>query len=115
MQAKIYHNPRCSKSRATLALLTERGIETEVIEYLQQPPTAADIRSLLQKLGVKAAAIVRTGESAFRDSGLSADSPEAELIALMAREPIVIERPIVIVGDRACLGRPPENVLDLIA
>jgi arsenate reductase len=115
MQAKIYHNPRCSKSRATLALLTERGIDTEVVEYLQQPPSAADIRSLLQKLGLKAAEIVRAGESAFRDSGLSADSPDADLIALMAREPVVIERPIVIVGDRACLGRPPENVLELIA
>jgi arsenate reductase len=64
---------------------------------------------------LKAAEIVRAGESAFRDSGLSADSPDADLIALMAREPVVIERPIVIVGDRACLGRPPENVLELIA
>jgi arsenate reductase len=114
MQAKIYHNPRCSKSRATLAILTEHGIATDVVEYLRQPPTASDIRSILQKLRLHAAAIVRQGESAFLDSGLSADAPEEALIELILREPIVMERPIVIVGDRACLGRPPENVLELI-
>jgi len=115
MKAKIYHNPRCSKSRATLALLEQRGIDTEVVEYLQQPPTASEIRSLLQRLGMNATQILRQGESAFRESGLSADSPEAELIALMAREPIVIERPIVVAGDAARIGRPPENVLELFA
>jgi len=115
MKAKIYHNPRCSKSRATLDLLRQHGIETEVIEYLQKPPQANEIKELLDKLGLPAAGLLRTGESAFRESGLTPDSPPGELIALMARAPVVIERPIVVVGDAARIGRPPERVLELIA
>jgi arsenate reductase len=114
MKAKIYHNPRCSKSRATLALLMEHGLETEVIEYLRNPLQADEIKDLLSKLGIGAAALLRSGEAACRDSGLSAESPTDELIELMVREPIVIERPIVVIGAAARIGRPPERVLELI-
>lgn len=115
MKAKIYHNPRCSKSRAALALLEDHGIDTEVVEYLKNPPNIPEIKALLLKLGVGPAALLRTGEAAFRDSGLGLDAPDEALIELMAREPIVIERPVVVIGDAARIGRPPERVLELIA
>jgi arsenate reductase len=115
MKAKIYHNPRCSKSRATLRLLEEHGVDVEIVEYLQTPPSADDIRGLLEKLGIPAAGLLRRGEGAFKASGLGPDSPADDLIALMAEEPIVIERPIVVVGKRARIGRPPESVLELLA
>lgn len=114
MKARIYHNPRCSKSRATLALLTERGIEPEVVEYLKTPPSAAELRSLLNKLGIGPAELIRKGEQAFKDSGLDAGAGDDELIELMLRHPILIERPIVEVGAQARIGRPPERVLDLL-
>jgi arsenate reductase len=115
MDARIYHNPRCSKSRATLALLEEHGISPEVVEYLGNPPDADEIRSLLRKLGVKAADIVRTNEEAFRESGLGIDAPEDALIALIVEHPKVLQRPIVVIGEGARIGRPPEQVLDLIS
>jgi arsenate reductase (glutaredoxin) len=115
MKAKIYHNPRCSKSRATLALLEERGLNIQVIEYLKNPIEASEIKELLTMLKLDASALLRTGEAAFRDSGLRPDSAPEDLIALMAKEPIVIERPIVVVGNDARIGRPPERVLELIA
>ena len=115
MKARIYHNPRCSKSRATLALLQDRGLDVDIVEYLKQPPSAAEIRELLAKLGLEAAAIVRSGEPAFKESGLTLKSPASDLIALLAREPIVLERPIVVLGAAARIGRPPERVLELIA
>ena len=114
MTTKIYHNPRCSKSRATLALLREHNIEPEIVEYLNTRPDAEEIRTLLDLLGLPARDIVRKGESAFRESGLTPDSPEDDLIALMAAEPIVIERPIVVAGGAARIGRPPENVMELL-
>ena len=110
----IYHNPRCSKSRNTLALLEENGVEPEVILYLETPPCEADIRSLLAKLELEAAQLVRRGEDAYKASGLSRDSSDDELIAAMVQHPKLIERPIVVRGDRAVLGRPPENALELI-
>ncbi len=110
----IYHNPRCSKSRGTLALLQENGIEPEVVLYLETPPDADEIGALLAKLGKDAAGLLRRGEEAYKASGLGAGSSEAEIIAAMARHPKLIERPIVVRGDRAVLGRPPENVLELI-
>lgn len=113
MKAKIYHNPRCSKSRATMALLKERGIDIDTVEYLKTPPSADEIRELLRLLGMRAADIVRTGEQAYRDSGLSADASESDLIELMVAEPIVMQRPIVVAGDSARIGRPPEQVLEL--
>jgi arsenate reductase len=113
MQATIFHNPRCSKSRATLALLEDRGVAPTVVEYLKTPPTARELRALLDKLGLAAKDVIRTGEPEWKTSGKSLDSPERELVELMAAHPILIERPIVVVGDRARIGRPPERVLEL--
>jgi arsenate reductase len=115
VKARIYHNPRCSKSRATLALLEEQEIDIEIVDYLAKAPTADEIRHLLKLLKLEPIDLIRRGEPAFRDSGLGADSSPAELIALMAREPIVIERPIVVIGRAARIGRPPERVLELLA
>lgn len=114
MKAKIYHNPRCSKSRATLALLEERGVEVEIVDYLKTPPDAAEIRRLLACLGIEPAELLRRGESALAASGLDADSDPEALIALMVREPILIERPVVQIGQQARIGRPPERVLELL-
>jgi len=110
----IYHNPRCSKSRNTLALLESNGIEPEIVLYLETPLDARQIKGLLGKLGMSAAGLVRRGEEDYKASGLGRDSGEAEIIAAMAACPKLIERPIVVRGDRAVLGRPPENVLELI-
>ncbi len=110
----IYHNPRCSKSRATLALLEQRGVTPDVVLYLEHPLTEAQIRKLLGKLGMSAAQLVRRGEDAYRERGLGRDSGEDELIAAMAECPRLIERPVVVRGGRAILGRPPENVLELL-
>ena len=115
MKAKIYHNSRCSKSRATLALLEQRGLDPEIIDYLKHPLKVTEIEDLLSKLGLPAAELLRTGEAAFRESGLTRESAPADLIALMAKQPIVIERPIVVLGARARIGRPPERVLELFA
>ncbi len=110
----IYHNPRCSKSRATLALLEANGISPQVVLYLEDSLDEAQIRVLLDKLGITAAQLVRRGEAEYKSCGLSTDSSEQELLSAMAAHPKLIERPIVVSGDRAVLGRPPENVLDLI-
>ena len=115
MKAKIYHNPRCSKSRTTLKLLQDRGIDVTVVEYLESPLSAAEIRELIAKLGLGAADLIRSGEPAFKESGLSLTSPADDLIGLMAREPIVMQRPIIVAGGGARIGRPPEQVLELIA
>ena len=114
MNAKIYHNPRCSKSRATLALLEERGIGLDVVEYLKTPPTAEELKGLLDKLGIEARDLIRTNEQAFKDSGKDLSAPADELIDLMVRNPILIERPIVVAGNRARIGRPPESVLEIL-
>jgi arsenate reductase (glutaredoxin) len=110
----IYHNPRCSKSRNTLALLEEHGVRPTIILYLETPPTAREIAGLLRKLGLTAAQLVRRGEEDYRASGLGKDSSEDEILAALARYPKLIERPIVVRGTRAVLGRPPENVLELL-
>lgn len=110
----IYHNPRCSKSRNTLALLQERGVEPEIILYLDNAPSARQIGGLLKKLGIPASQLVRRGEADYKASGLSAKSSEQEVLDAMAQHPKLIERPIVVHGDRAVLGRPPENVLELL-
>ncbi len=117
MKAKvtIYHNPRCSKSRETLALLREHGVEPDVIEYLETPPDAAALRRLVRQLGIKAQELLRTREAEYKAAGL--DRPgvtDAQAIAAMVEHPILIERPIVVVKDRAALGRPPEAVLKLL-
>jgi arsenate reductase len=110
----IYHNPRCATSRKTLALLRQRGIEPEIVEYLKTPPDEATIRRLLKRLGLGPRALLRKKEA--KEAGL--DRPnlsDAQIIAGMARHPIAIERPIVVAGERAVLGRPPEAVLTLLA
>ncbi|QFU74901.1 arsenate reductase (glutaredoxin) [Halioglobus maricola] len=114
-QFTLYHNPRCSKSRSTLALLQEHGIEPEIVLYLETCPGEGEIRELLGKLGITAAQLVRRGEDAYRGNGLGKDSSDDDIVAAMAGHPKLIERPIVVRGDRAVLGRPPENVLDLIS
>ena len=110
----IYHNPRCSKSRNTLALLEENGVTPDVVLYLDTNPDEAEIRGLLKKLGLTAAQLVRRGEDAYKACGLGKDSSDDEIIAAMASHPKLIERPIVVRGGKAVLGRPPENALELL-
>ena len=110
----IYHNPRCSKSRNTLALLQEHGIEPDIVLYLETKPGVGEINGLLKKLGMPASHLVRRGEEAYKSCKLSPESTEEAMVAAMAEHPKLIERPIVVCGDRAVLGRPPENVLQLI-
>jgi len=109
----IWHNPRCSKSRATLKLLQERGIEPEVRLYLDNPPDAEELKAAAKALGLGPAQFIRKGEAAYKEFGLGPDSTDEELFAAMDAAPKLIERPIVFEGDRAALGRPPENVLKL--
>lgn len=111
----IWHNPRCSKSRQALALLRERGVNPAVVEYLKQPPSADDIREVLNKLGLSARDLLRKRETAAAaDAGLTPDSGDAAIIAAMAAHPILIERPVVIRGGRAVIGRPTEAVASLL-
>jgi arsenate reductase len=112
MKAKIYHNPRCSKSRATLALLRERGVEIEIIDYIATPLSKTTLRALMRKLGVPALAMVRTAEQEFRPHAQRALTDD-EVIDLLAAEPRLLQRPIVELGDAARIGRPPEHVLEL--
>ena len=116
MTITIYHNNRCSKSRETLALLQQKGIEPNIVTYLDTPPDAATLRSLLDKLGLTDARdLMRQGETEYRELNLAdpALSQDA-LIAAMVAHPKLIERPIVVNGDKAAIGRPPENVLGIL-
>lgn len=113
MTTAIWHNPRCSTSRATLALLEAQGIAPDIRLYLQDPPTEAELRAVLKALGQPARALVRQKEPAFREAGLSDQSCDDALIAAMAAQPVLIERPLVLHDGRAALGRPPEAVLAL--
>ena len=111
----IYHNPRCRKSRETLALLRDNGIEPDIVEYLKEPLSSAEIRVIMDKLGDASEQIVRVKETLFKELGLRGKSlSEAEMCDLLAANPKLLERPIVVDGSRAVLGRPPENVLSLI-
>jgi len=115
MTIRIFHNPRCSKSRATLALLQDRGVEPEITLYLETPPSAIELRSILGKLGMTASDLMRKGEQEFRELGLSDESlSEEQLIAAMAAHPKLIERPIVLANGQAAIGRPPEAVLEIL-
>jgi arsenate reductase (glutaredoxin) len=111
---EIYHNPRCTKSRATLALLHERGLAPTVIEYLQTPPTATQLRAVLRKLGIEPEALVRKGEDIFKSKYAGKSLSDAQWIEAMLQHPILIERPIVVIGEHAVIGRPPENVLAIM-
>jgi len=114
-QVTIYHNPRCSKSRQTLALLEERNIEPEIILYLETAPTTDELTELLSKLGISARELLRKGEDAYKENNLSDTSlNDATLIQAMHDFPKLIERPIVVVNDKAALGRPPEQVLEIL-
>jgi len=113
MKARIYHNPRCSKSRATLALLEQRGVELEIVDYLATPPSKATLSELLRKLGGPALAMVRTGEPEFKPHA-SRELRDDDVIELLADTPRLLQRPIVEVGDKARIGRPPEQVLELL-
>ncbi|PIQ23764.1 arsenate reductase (glutaredoxin) [bacterium (Candidatus Blackallbacteria) CG17_big_fil_post_rev_8_21_14_2_50_48_46] len=113
---QIYHNPRCSKSRETLALLQEKGAKPEIIEYLKTPPSARELDQICQKLGIEPQALIRSKEALFKELGLSLKDTRSrnEWLKILAEHPSLIERPIVVAGSKAALGRPPENVLDLI-
>ncbi|MDZ3829505.1 arsenate reductase (glutaredoxin) [Pseudomonas monsensis] len=111
----LYHNPRCSKSRGALELLEARGLTPNVVRYLETPLSAAQIKALLGKLGISARQLLRTGEDEYKmlqlaDTNLS----EAQLIAAIAEHPKLMERPILEVGDKAVIGRPPEQILELL-
>ena len=111
---RLYHNPRCSKSRGALELLLERGINPRVIAYLDTPPTADELREVLRLLALPARALLRTGEEDYAALGLADESLPDELIAAMVAHPRLIERPIFVHGGRAVIGRPPEQVLTLL-
>jgi arsenate reductase len=110
---EIWHNPRCSKSRQTLALLEERGIAPTIRLYQQDAPTETEIRAALAALAIPAVALMRSGDALFKELGLTKDMEEDRLIAAMAAHPALIERPVVLHEGRAALGRPPESVLYL--
>jgi arsenate reductase (glutaredoxin) len=111
---KIYHNPRCTKSRQTLELLKEKGQNPEVIEYLKTPPTQAELKQLLDALNLPAEEIVRKGEVLYKEKYQGKNYSNEAWIKIMAENPILIERPIVVNGKKAALGRPPENVLNIL-
>lgn len=113
MSVTIYHNPRCSKSRATLALIEEKGIKPKIVEYLIDPPNAVELKRMLKMLGLRPVEILRGKEA--REAGIDpARLDDDRLIQKMVETPIVIERPIVISGAKARLGRPPERVLEIL-
>jgi arsenate reductase len=114
-QIVIYHNPRCSKSRAALKLLQERGVEPQIIEYLKTPPSTSRLKELLAMLEMAPRELMRKGEAPYKDLGLGdANLDNDALVSAMVDNPILIERPIVVSGDKARLGRPPEQVLELL-
>lgn len=114
-QTRIFHNPRCSKSRQTLALLEERGIQPEVVRYLETPPTADELKSILALLGKSPRELMRKGEDAYKSLALADDSlTDDQLIQAMVENPKLIERPIVLSNGKAALGRPPESVLAIL-
>lgn len=112
---RIFHNPRCSKSRQTLELLTERGIEPEIIRYLETPPTEQQLEDILAALELDPRDLMRTKEKEYKEQGLDdPDLSREQLIAAMVATPKLIERPIVLANGKAALGRPPENVLSIL-
>lgn len=112
----LYHNPRCSKSRGALELIEARGLQPTVVCYLETPPTASELKALLGKLGVAARELLRSGEDEYKTLGLADSSlSEDQLIEAMVQHPKLIERPILIAGDKAVIGRPPEKILELLA
>jgi arsenate reductase len=111
---KIYHNPRCSKSRQTLQLIQESGTDVEIVEYLNTVPTVKELKDVLMKLNLKPTDILRKGEAVYKEKFKNVDFNDEELVKVMVEYPKLIERPIVVKGNKAVLGRPPENVLELL-
>lgn len=111
---QFWHNPRCSKSRQALALLEDRGITPQLMLYLQTPPDRSRLDQILDKLQIGAANLIRTGQAEWKQSGVTKDAPEDQLRDLIVANPILIERPILETGTEAVIGRPPENVLELL-
>lgn len=111
---KIYHNPRCTKSRQTLAVITSKNVEPDIIEYLKTPPTAKELKDILKKLGMKPQDIIRKGEAIYKEKYKGKEYSDEEWVKILVENPKLIERPIVVEGDKAVIGRPPENVLELL-
>lgn len=111
---KILHNPRCRKSRETLQILQDKGWEVEVIEYLKDVPTEAELKTIVKKLGIEPIDLIRKGEQLYKENFKGKDLSPDQWIKVMIENPVLIERPIVIAGDRAVIGRPPESVLELL-
>ena len=115
MSVTIYHNPRCSKSRQTLQILDEKGIEAQVIEYLNTPPSSGELSNILNLLGIRPRDLMRKNEAIYKELGLGDENmSDDDLIAAMLANPILIERPIVVANGKARIGRPPESVLEII-
>ena len=114
LETVIYHNPRCSKSRQTLALLQDKGISPQIVEYLKDGLDGSVLRGLIEMLKLKPSAILRKKEDAYEESGLDEASSEAQIIEAILKAPILLERPIVVHGKQAALGRPPENILSIL-
>jgi len=115
LSIKIFHNPRCSKSRQTLQLLEDNNVQPEIIEYLKQAPSKTELESVLTLLGMNPRELMRKGESIYKELNLADDDlTNDQLIAAMLKNPILIERPIVLANGKAAIGRPPESVLDII-
>ena len=111
---KIYHNPRCRKSRETLQILQDKNVDLEIVEYLKDVPSANDLKKLLQKLNMSAEQILRKGEAIFKENYKGKSFSEEEWIQIMIENPKLIERPIVVRGNKAVIGRPPNNVEELL-
>lgn len=115
MPATLYHNPRCSKSRAALALINERGIDVDVVEYLKQPPDRRTLKNLIKLLGDDASALVRTGDEAFRSIRNAEHPLDAErVVEILLAHPKLLQRPIFVADGRARIGRPPEKILEIL-
>jgi len=115
MSVTIYHNPRCSKSRQTLQLLEERGIDARIIEYLKTPPTAEELKKVLSLLNMKPGDLMRRTESVYGELGLDDENlSDNELVEVMVKNPVLIERPVVVADGKARIGRPPESVLEIL-
>ena len=110
----IYHNPRCSKSRQTLAIIKDEGIEPDIVLYLDNPPSKKELKDIIKKLGIKPQELIRKGEKIYKENYKGKELTDDEWMEAMVKHPKLIERPIVIKGNKAVLGRPPENVKDLL-
>ena len=111
----IYHNPQCSKSRETLQILKHQGCSPEIVEYLQSPPGTEELKRIINLLGLSARDLLRTTEAVYVEAGLDQDSPEDQIIEALCKFPALLQRPIVVSGNKAVIGRPPNRVLEIIA